>query len=113
MKIEKRGKYAGVKVHLEPDECEAFIKLAQDQEKVEGEGANSPHPSYPPKGFNYMTLSTKLGKKISKLLKEEPSLLKERTPEEIQHELEVELESAQKKIHALKTGGNWKEIHVK
>ena len=113
MKIEKRGKYAGVKVHLEPDECEEFIKLATDMGKVEIDGgyANSPH--FPPKGFNYMTLSTKLGKKISKLLKEEPSLLKERTPEEIQHELEVELESAQKKIHALKTGGNWKEIHVK
>lgn len=105
MKIEKRGKYAGVKVHLEPDEVEPFIQVAKDYAKTVANNIKV-QP-------NYLTLSVKLGKKISQLLLEEPDLLKDRTPDQIQHELEVELESAQKKLAAITKGKNWKEIHVK
>jgi len=104
MKIEKRGKYAGVKVHLEPDEAEVYMKFASDMEKsghkIQG-------------GISYLSLSAKLGKKISALMVEEPGLLKARTPDEIKVELENEFESAKLKLAAIKQGGDWKEVHVK
>ncbi len=103
MKIEKRGKYAGVKVHLEPEEAEAYIKFASDIEK-------SGHKITG--GITYLSLSAKLGRKISALLEDEPSLLKARTPEEIKLELETEFESSKLKLEALAKGKDWKEIHV-
>ena len=111
MKIEKRGKYAGVKVHLEPEECEVFLKLASDVEMANSsikaqETLSGVHP-------NHLLLSLKLGKKINQLIKDEPNLLKARTPEEIQAELENEYESAKLKLEAINKGKDWKEIHVK
>ena len=103
MKIEKRGKYAGVKVHLEPDEVEPFMKLFHDFTAI-----GKPLPTT----VTYFSLALKLGKKIVTLMKEEPSLLLERTPEEITLELENELESATLKLAAIKAGKGWKEIHV-
>lgn len=104
MKIEKRGKYPGVKVHLEPDEAKVYIQFAKDittsGQKLKGD-------------ITYVSLSAKLGTKISKLIEEDPTLLEARTEEEIKHELEVELESAQLKLKALNKGKDWKEIHVK
>ena len=107
MKIEKRGKYAGVKVHLEPEECEAFVAFAADAEKAGLMGKKIPV------NMSSFSLSAKLGKKIKNLMEDEPALLKERTPEEIQHELEVEYESAALKLKALAKGKDWKEIHIK
>lgn len=104
MKIEKRGKYPGVKVHLEPDEAEVYVKFASDIAKS-GQQVKG--------AISYVSLSAKLGSKISKLIAEDPTLLKERTPEEIKHELEVEYESAALKLKALNKGEDWKEIHVK
>jgi len=98
MKIEKRGKYAGVKVHLDEGECNQLLQLTQNDYNSD----------------NIAVMFTgKLAKKISTLLKEEPGLLKPRTPEEIKHELEVEFESAKQKLIALHQGGDWKEIHLK
>lgn len=109
MKIEKRGKYAGVKVHLEPEECEIFMQLVGDVEKA-GYEPKYPHLTIKP---SYFVLTHTLGKKIVKLLKAEPTLLMARTPEEIKHELEVEFESAKLKLDALTHNQDWKEIHVK
>lgn len=99
MKAEKRGKYSGVKLHLDGPECEFYLKLSKNPTpKLFAEAGN---------------IAVKIGAKIAKLQAEYPSLLKERTKVEIQHELEVELESADKKIKALKSGGNWQDIHIK
>lgn len=97
-KVSKRGKYGGVKIHLDAEECEELLQL-----DVVG-GYNEENIA--------IKFASKLGKKISTLLKEEPNLLKERTPAEIQHELEVELESAQLKLAALAKGNDWKSIHI-
>ena len=111
MKIEKRGKYAGVKVHLEPEECETFLKLAEDVDKADSSiKAQSTMSGIKP---TFMLLSLKLGKKIKNLIADEPNLLAPRTPEEIQAELENEFESAKLKLDAIKKGKDWKEIHVK
>lgn len=105
MKIEKRGKYAGVKVHLEPDECEPFVKLVKDAASA-GVAVQQDSPTY-------FSLAFQLGKKINKLMADEPSLMSPRTEDEIKHELEVELESAQKKLAALTNNQDWKGIHIK
>ena len=93
-------------MHLEPAEAEVFMKVWEDAQQAK-------IPLKPEQPITYMTLSLKLGKKITTLLEEEPELLKERTPEEIKHELETEFESAKLKLAALKKGKDWKEIHVK
>lgn len=105
MKIEKRGKYAGVKVHLEPDEVQPFLDVYQDYVQA-GMGT-------PTGVIDYFSLSVKLGKKIKQLIADEPNLLKPRTPEEIEAELKNEFESAKLKLAAMKQGKDWKEIHVK
>ena len=107
MKIEKRGKYAGVKVHLEPDEVEVFLRLDADV-------AKSPTLKQAiEKEITYFSLSAKLGKKIKHLLIEEPDLLQPRTEEEIKAELENEFESAKLKLEAISQKKDWKEIHIK
>ncbi len=98
MKIEKRGKYAGVKVHLDENECAQLLELTPESYEADNVSVK---------------FVGKLGKKIRMLLLEEPNLLKPRTPDEIKHELEVELESATLKLKALHTGQDWKEIHLK
>ena len=108
MKIEKRGKYAGVKVHLDEAECQAILD----------HDPGLAHPQFPVLvKINTYTVSMHfhgtLRKKIIRLIAEEPDLLKDRTPEEVQHELEVEFESARQKLAAIQKGADWKEIHIK
>jgi hypothetical protein len=110
MKIEKRGKYAGVKVHLEPDEVEAFIALAADHKK--GGGSPAMYPLNSKSSTNYFTLSVQLGKMVNKLMVEEPDLLKDRTPEQIKMELIEELRAAEEKLKVIDQGGDWKKIKV-
>jgi len=89
MKIEKRGKYPGVKVHLEPEEVKAFMESA----------------TYDKSDYNpMMVLSRKLGKKLNALVKEEPDTLTERTPEQVAEVVALELKTATQKMEALKKG---------
>jgi hypothetical protein len=112
VEIEKRGKYPGVKVHLDPEECEVFMKLADDAGLMGGAKVWSPYTgSYsvkPPP--TYLSLATKLGRKINALKAEFPTLLKERTQEEIEEVLRMEKESATKKLDALAHGSDWKQF---
>ena len=105
MKIEKRGKYAGVKVHLTETECELLMEITACSDELSSTDWNGENIA--------VKFASKLGKKISTLLEECPDLLKPRTPEEIKLELENELESATLKLQAMENGGDWKEIHVK
>lgn len=104
MKIEKRGKYPGIKVHLEPDECEPFITLAADHKKAGGETATTP---------SYYTLAVKLGKKIAALNTEDPGVFTPRTQEEIKAELEEEMRSSAAKLAAMQNGSDWTTTKVK
>lgn len=94
MKIEKRGKYPGVKVHLEPDEVEEVVRFAGSV-KTETFGVR---------------LLTKLGKKINTLTGEHPDLLEERTDDQIREVLEGELKAAQEKLALMDAGHDWKKV---
>jgi hypothetical protein len=85
VKIEKRGKYPGVKVHLDRDEVRVFL------------GQMGGYPD----------LVAKLRREIEKELKEHPDLLEERTPEQIKEELQLELRKAQEKLAKMEQGKQW------
>lgn len=111
MKIERRGKYPGVKVHLDGDEARRIMEDCADIDtsvkkllKLGSDGqidvvqflvTSSEH-------------ATKLAKKIAKEFSEYPSLFDERTEEEIHAELETEFKAAGDKLAAMKSGKDWK-----
>ena len=90
MKLERRGKYPGVKVHLEKDECVLLME---------------------PKG-NWLPLVTKLIKNLTKLAKEEPTLLEDRSEEEILATLSKEAIESDLKLKAIGKGADWKKVKV-
>lgn len=101
MKIEKRGKYPGVKVHLDPEECEAFIGLAKDAAQVEI--LKTPVKTY-------LTISLKIGKKLMGIAKDEPDFLIERTPEQVKESLLKDQAKIVEQLKAMDTGKDWKKV---
>ena len=91
MKIERRGKYAGVKLHLDREECEKII------------------------GFNPMNCGRVLNEIIGKIreaIKEDPTILEDRSEEEIQATLMKEYTESEKKLKHIKEGLDWKKVKV-
>jgi len=102
MKIERRGKYPGVKVHLEPEEIAPFLALADD---IEAAGLHSGKKSTDTP--DYITISIKIGKRIRKEMDTHPDLLKERTPAQVKEAL---LKDQAKITAQLKAGKDWKHV---
>lgn len=96
MKIEARGKYAGVKVHLDGEEAKEFLQWVEH--KVEK--TDTP----------VIKFAAKLGGKIAKLMKEVPNLLEDRTEEQIQEALTSDAEKIEKQLAAIKKGKDWKKV---
>ena len=92
MKIEARGKYPGVKVHLDEGEVQSILNMKENYWK-----ANLS-----------VSFISKLAQKISVLLAEEPGLLTTRTPEQIKASVEEELKKLQEKLDAIIAGEDWK-----
>lgn len=101
MKIETRGKYPGVKLHLEPEEVQAVVVLSTLDHADDLYQIALPD-----------TLSTlrKMGLKIQKLLEETPGLLEERTPEQVAAIMVKEIEKQTLQLAALKAGSEWKKV---
>ena len=97
MKIEPRGKYAGVKVHLDGEEAGIFLKWA------DGKWSSEPNPTL-------IQFASKLGGKIQRLIKEVPNLLEDRTEEQIKEALEGDQEKIEKQLKALEKGKDWKVV---
>jgi len=58
------GGSAGVEVHLDPDECELLMRLAEDASQATyGQGAS-----------NYLSICVRLGQRIHAVLNESPRL---------------------------------------
>lgn len=123
MKIETRGKYPGVKIHLDPDECQKLesgvldLKSLPDPEKAVADGWVAWHKwlDHADSGAIVELLTTarlgmKMGKMVKELQEENPDLLTERTPEQIAAILAKESEKARLQLEALKKGANWKKI---
>jgi hypothetical protein len=96
MKIESRGKYPGVKIHLDAEECELLLNIVHGKAKDK----------------DAIHFSSKLGKKIDSLISDHPNLLKERTEEEIAATLMKEFTESKEKLASIKQGKDWKKVKV-
>lgn len=86
MKAEPRGKYAGIKLHLDEKECQAILK---------GE---------------FPDFLKKVGKTISQMMAEHPDMLKERTQMQIVKALKRDQKKIVEQLAAIDKGGNWKAV---
>ena len=103
MKIEPRGKYPGVKIHFDKEECEILLDLVEYQSKLK---------KLLPPGPLHAQLTMKMAKSIYKLKEEMPTLLEDRTEEEIHATLSKELIESEQKLAAIGKGADWKKIKV-
>lgn len=129
MKLEPRGKYAGVKIHLDGEEVKALL-----------EGVGGPYPAVPPP-LDDASLEEKLKEIVKKsvltsgidvkwvkvpgtfmvdlynhikaLMKEEPDLLEDKSPEKVAEVLQYEADKAAEKLIKLKEGGEWQKVKPK
>jgi hypothetical protein len=108
IKVETRGKYAGVKIHLDVEECEALIEASKALTTI--------YPTEVAVGLKTISVPLKLakqmGKEIAGLLEENPDLLKPRTPEQIAAILAKEVEKASMQLNAVKAGTKWDSKHL-
>ena len=97
MKLEARGKYPGVKVHLDREECEAILQATPPSKGI------PPGPQQRLTAF-YFTLRGYLWDAIKK----DPLLLEDRTEDQIKAELLAEKEKSEKKLALIAKGKDWK-----
>ena len=96
MEFESRAKYKGVKVHLDEVECQAFLDWRKNWKKT-GNQDND---------FLLDQISL-ISKAIKDLLKTNPDVLKDRTPEQITEALNKDKAKIEKQLAA---GKKWKEV---
>ena len=60
MTVGVEGRCGGIDIHLEPDECELFVKLAQDAERA----------MFDEKAPSYLSVCVRLGRRINLALSE-------------------------------------------
>lgn len=102
-KCERRGKYAGTKIHLGAEASQLLIDLYRNHQGMIAIGEDLKHGQ---------DLLLSIGRCLSKLIIEYPDMLKDRTPEQVKAELENEFESAKQKLKAIEEKGDWKEVKV-
>ena len=106
MKIEPRGKYAGVKVHLDGDEAQEFLAWAEMCDKL------LETKKLPETACKVIKFACKLGAKIEKLVGEVPNLFEDRTEEQIQESMKKDLDKILAQQHAMGEGKDWKKVKV-
>jgi hypothetical protein len=97
IKLERRGKYPGVKVHLDKDQCLVVQRYM-----------TAPRPDGAKAAFKALT--AEIAETINALLTDDPSVLEERTEEQIIKELEIERQKSEAKLKKLAAGKDWKTI---
>lgn len=91
--MEKRGKFSGVKAHFDREEC---INLLGAYKQIKYAFDHS-IPTSPDKAIRFVSV---LGKKINKMIQEDPTILEERTEGQIIAELHEERNKANLKLLA-------------
>lgn len=102
IKAEPRGKYAGVKLHLD----EVDSKELLDWYKL----YNSGNAGSTVSGAVPLKFSIQICKAIRDLLLEHPDMLKSRTPAQIKAALEGDQAKIQQQLQALAKGKDWKLV---
>lgn len=92
IKCEPRGKFAGIKAHLDEIDCQGLLDAADESNTIQ-----------------LIAFAKHVAKLIRKLLKEEPNLLLPRTPDQIEAELVEEQKKASKKLAKAGAGLVWND----
>lgn len=98
--MEPRGKYAGVKIHLDGEEAQSILTIASLAKTDNG-------PKLAVPAINFII---KLGKKIKGLLVEHPNLLEDRTEEEVKEALYKDQDKIEAQLAAMEKGKDWKGV---
>src|SRR3990167_8103922 len=98
-KIERRGKFGGVKAHLSGPECTRLLELRKKWKLGD--------PSWQ-KGALEFVLD--LSKEVKNLLKEYPNLLEDRTPEEVEAALLKDNKKIEEQLSTMKSGKDCKKV---
>lgn len=93
-KIEMRGKYSGVKIHLTGEESKLLLSWLGGSRDLN----------------DAKTFTKAVAKAIRKLQEENPNVLKDRTPEEIAAALQKDKDKIEAQQQAMKSGKNWKKV---
>ena len=118
MKIEPRGKYAGVKVHLDGEEAGVLLDIL-DKAQIDELNTDKFIYELASVGGDSITLDTirrsiqfasNLGGKIHRLIQEVPNLLEDRTEAQIKEALEGDQEKIEKQLAAFEKGKDWKKV---
>lgn len=101
MTLERRGKYPGVKIHLDEVETRRVLDILFNPQAL-----TPTHPSTaaPAHAFKFVA---KMAKLIEKELVADPTLLDQRTIEEITLELTTERDKAIAKLAKIQEGQSW------
>lgn len=94
MKVEPRGKFAGVKVHLDAEEVTSLLS------RPSGDVLSS-------------SIMEEMVRVLGKSVMKDPSILLERTPAQIAAALEKEEVAAREKKKVLLSGFDWKKVKTK
>lgn len=97
LKIESRGKYAGVKIHLDAKDSQELLDWLKFYE-TQGNTNVATTP---------LKFAKAMAKAIKNLLAENPDVLKERTPEQIKKAMLKDKAKIEKQLAA---GGDWKQV---
>lgn len=100
-KAEKRGKYAGVKVHLDGPECKALLVWLEHRSK---------HGETVAINTEAVKFAKTIAKTIRDLRAEFPKLLEDRTEEEVVEALKKDQAKIVEQLGSIKNGKNWKEV---
>lgn len=124
MELERRGKFPGLKAHFTKDECEAILALSARKKAIDkaikkkAERAalgKKPKPELDEiidgaeaVECDFVTWATPIARQIRKAIEKDPSILADRTEDEIKAELEAELKKSQTKLAQIAEGKEWK-----
>lgn len=100
MKAEARGKYPGVKLHLDGEECKALLSW-YNMYRTGGEIVPVAVP---------LEFTRKASKHIKELRANHPDMLKDRTDAKIRAALLRDLEKIETQLSALEKGKDWTQV---
>ena len=100
-KAERRGKYPGVKVHLDDKECKLLLgQYAYRKKNGLTQGVIDAA----------LQFAKEVTKSIRELQTEHPDLLEERTPEQVKESLLKDQKKIVEQLSTMHSGKDWKSI---
>ena len=105
-KIERRGKWGGVKAHLSGPECQ---RLLDWREKYKKQKNNGEYPSADLSDTSFEFVKD-LSKSIKGLLEEDPKLLEDRTEDQVKESLLKDKRKIEEQLQTMESGADWKKV---